>query len=108
MPIRLTAMGGPLEGQVFEYAKGKAAITIGRLEDRDIRFPADFVSISRAHLTIVSEGDKYFLRPDEPVFVDGREAMRDDELPRRCELRLGARSAGLKATLVVYFVPKKP
>jgi len=90
MPIRLTAVGGPLDGQTFEYAKGKATITFGRLEDRDIRFPADFRSISRAHLTIVSENDKYYLRPDEAVFVDGHEAMRDDELPRRCELRLGS------------------
>ena len=90
MPIRLTAIGGPLDGQTFEYAKGKATITFGRLEDRDIRFPADFRSISRAHLTIVSENDRYYLRPDEAVFVDGHEAMRDDELPRRCELRLGS------------------
>jgi len=90
MPIRLTGIGGPLDGQVFEYGKAKSNITIGRLEDRDIRFPPDFRSISRAHLTIVVENDRYYLRPDEAVFVDGREAMRDDELPRRCELRLGA------------------
>jgi S1-C subfamily serine protease len=90
MPIRLTAIAGPLEGQSFEYGKGKGSITIGRLEDRDIRFPADFRSISRAHLTIVMENDKYYLRPDEAVYVDGQEAMRDDELPKRCELRLGS------------------
>jgi V8-like Glu-specific endopeptidase len=90
MPIRLTAIGGPLDGQVFEYGKVKSEITIGRLEDRDIRFPADFRSISRAHCAIVFEGDRYRLRPDEPVFVDGKEAMRDDALPRRCELRIGA------------------
>jgi V8-like Glu-specific endopeptidase len=92
MPIRLTAVGGPLEGQSFEFGKGKATITIGRLEDRDIRFPPDFRSVSRAHLAIVSEGDRFILRPDEPVFVDGEEAMRDDELPRRCEIRLGTRN----------------
>jgi S1-C subfamily serine protease len=92
MPIRLTAVGGPLDGQTFEYGKGKAAITLGRHEDRDIRFPADFRSISRTHLTIVVENDKYYLRPDQAVFVDGHQAMRDDELPRRCELRLGSPS----------------
>ncbi len=90
MSIRFKCTSGPLEGKVFEYARAKTAITFGRLEDRDVRFPADFRSISRAHLTVELENDRYYLRPDEPVFIDGHEAMRDDELPKKCELRLGS------------------
>jgi len=90
MPIRLTAVGGPLDGQTFEFGPNRTLITLGRLEDRDIRFPGDFRPISRAHLAIACENGKYYLRPDGPVFVDGHQALRDEELPRRCELRLGS------------------
>ena len=49
MPIVLTALDGPLAGQRFEFGPDKTAITIGRFEDRDIRFPPGFDRVSRAH-----------------------------------------------------------
>ena len=89
MAIRLTAVGGPLDGQIFEFAKVTPRIAIGRLENSDIRFPPEFRSVSRAHCTIVLEGNRYRLRHDEPVYIDGHEALRDEELPRNCVVRLG-------------------
>jgi hypothetical protein len=92
MPIKLTIEGGPLDGQTFEFGAEKQQVTIGRLPDRDVRFPADQNTISRAHLTIVQENARYFLRPDEPVFVNGEEGLPDDPLPTRCELTLGTQT----------------
>jgi hypothetical protein len=89
MPIKLTIVGGPLDGQVFEYGIGKPAITIGRYPDCDIVFPPDMIAVSRSHLTIASENARYLLRPHEPVYIGGHEALRDDPLPVEGELALG-------------------
>jgi S1-C subfamily serine protease len=91
MPIKLTILGGPLDGRVFEFGADKAQITLGRLPDRDVQFPVEMTTVSRAHLTIVQENARYFLRPDEPVYLDGEEALRDDPLPPRCEIALRTR-----------------
>jgi hypothetical protein len=91
MPIRITIVGGPLDGQKFEFGADKTSVTFGRFPDRDVRFPADQKAVSRAHFTIVQENHKYFLRPDEPVFVDGHEGLRDDALPMNAELTLGTK-----------------
>ena len=71
MPIRITALDGPLSGQIFEFGPERAAISIGRYEDRDIRFPPEFDKVSRAHATIAFEAGRYTIRPDSAVFVNG-------------------------------------
>ena len=90
MSIKLSIVGGPLDGKVLNFPSTKTQITIGRLPDRDVTFPPDMNTISRAHATIVMENARYFIRPDEPVFIDGQEAVRDDPVPPSCTLALGA------------------
>ena len=98
MPIRIVVVGGPLDGQKFEFGADKTSISFGRFPDRDVRFPADLKAVSRAHFTIVQENHKYYLRPDEPVFVDGHEGLRDDALPANCELALGTKDGKIELT----------
>jgi S1-C subfamily serine protease len=90
MPIVITALDGPLEGRRFEFGADKTLITIGRFDDRDIRFPASFDRVSRAHAAIAFENGRYVVRPETAVFADGEELFRDDVLPRACVLALGA------------------
>lgn len=82
MTIRIEGLTGPHKGQVFEFDESKKTILFGRSETADIRFPAEDTSISRHHVSLAFENDRYSLQmqSDNPVRLDGKEAFPDDEL----------------------------
>jgi hypothetical protein len=92
MAIRITHLDGPLAGQVQQFGNEKERVLIGRVaEDSDVRFPDDYTAVSREHVALVQGPGIYRLdlSTDKPVFVDGREALQDQELKGTVELQLG-------------------
>lgn len=82
MTIRIEGLTGQHKGQVFEFDETKKTILFGRSETADIRFDAGDTSISRHHVSLVFENDRYRIQmqADNPVRLDGEEAFDDDEL----------------------------
>jgi hypothetical protein len=92
MAIRITHLDGPLAGQVQQFGNEKERVLIGRVAaDADVRFPDDYTAVSREHVVLVQGPGIYRLdlSTDKPVFVDGREALQDQELKGTVELQLG-------------------
>ena len=92
MAIRITHLDGPLAGQVQQFGNDKERILIGRVaKDADVRFPDDYTAVSREHVVLVQGPGIYRLdlSIDKPVFIDGREALQDEELKGTVEMQLG-------------------
>jgi S1-C subfamily serine protease len=92
MAIRITHLDGPLAGQVQQFGNDKERILIGRVaKDTDVRFPEDYTAVSREHVVLVQGPGIYRLdlSTDKPVFIDGREALQDQELKGTVEMQLG-------------------
>jgi V8-like Glu-specific endopeptidase len=92
MSIVIRVVGGRRDGRSYNFDHAKTAITVGRFDDRDIRFSSKETQISRAHLTIVQVNHRYFLQPEGACFLNGQPVMKDDPLPPSCEVALGAPS----------------
>ncbi|HKY95953.1 MAG TPA: FHA domain-containing protein, partial [Kiloniellales bacterium] len=92
MAIRITHLDGPLAGQVQQFGNDKERIQIGRVaEDTDVRYPDDYTAVSREHVVLVQGPGIYRLdlSTDKPVFINGREALQDEELKGTVEMQLG-------------------
>lgn len=83
MPIEIVGVSGHHEGKRYEFDEHETSIGFGRSSVNDIQFPADDTSISRQHLSLQLENDRYqvAMQADNPVFINGEEAYPDDELP---------------------------
>jgi len=92
MAIRITHLDGPLAGQVQQFGDDKERVLIGRVaKDADVRFPDDYTAVSREHVVLVQGPGIYRLdlSTEKPVFVDGQEALQDQELKGTVEMQLG-------------------
>ena len=92
MSARIRFRGGPLAGKVFEFDDEKDLIVVGRDPERsDVVLPEDLTMVGREHLALKRSVGRYRLRlgGDHAVFLDGRLAIHDQELPEVASLRLG-------------------
>jgi predicted component of type VI protein secretion system len=89
MAIRLRFKGGILAGKVYKFGDDVEEIVIGRDPDKcHVVLPSDMTAVSRQHVAIVQQLGRYRLRvqQDNPVYVDGREAMNEMQLGPVAEL----------------------
>lgn len=94
MALRITHLDGPLAGKVQDFPNNKARISIGRVGgDIDVRYPDDFTAVSREHLVLVEGPGIYRLdvSVDKPVFINGKEALQDQEIKGTVEAQLGGK-----------------
>ncbi|BDX05862.1 trypsin-like peptidase domain-containing protein [Planctobacterium marinum] len=82
MPIKIIGTNGHNAGRVFSFDEHKEVILFGRSDSADVRFPADNTLVSRQHLSLKLEHDRYkiVIRAENSAYVDGEEAYPGDEL----------------------------
>jgi pSer/pThr/pTyr-binding forkhead associated (FHA) protein len=72
--VQLIHIEGPLKGKEQEFSGNK--IRIGRYPDFEVRYPKDYLIISKAHAEIVREGNRFKLIDTDSLnrtFIKGKE-----------------------------------
>lgn len=92
MALKITNIIGPMQ-QTEHLFDTENLIEIGRDPSCQVRYPADFDSIGRKHLSIVEDVGRYEIRTNtkNPVYLDGVLAEDDMELPDSCVISLGVK-----------------
>lgn len=94
MAIKIINKLGPMLQQTYQFNSSVNEIAIGRDPSQcQVLYPTDFVSIGRKHLVIVEDVGRYEVRvnKDNPVFINGKLALDDQELPENCTINLGVK-----------------
>lgn len=94
MTLKIINKLGPMLQQTYQFDSCIKEIAIGRDASQcQVLYPADFVSIGRKHLVIVEDVGRYEVRvnKDNPVFINGKLAVDDQELPPKCTINLGVK-----------------
>lgn len=83
MPIIIKGVSGVHENREFRFDHTKLEIRIGRSQVSEVLYPPDMVAISRHHLSLKLENDRYkiSMQADNPVYFNDEEAFPDDEIP---------------------------
>ncbi|GGP75017.1 trypsin-like peptidase domain-containing protein [Shewanella ulleungensis] len=94
MALKIVNKVGPMQQQNYLFSQSVKEIAIGRDASQcQVLYPADFVTIGRKHLVIVEDVGRYEVRvnKDNPVFINGKLAVDDQELPAECTINLGVK-----------------
>jgi hypothetical protein len=92
MALVIRFRGGPRAGEVLRFGDEVETILIGRDPDKcQVVFPPEETKVGREHCGLTRRLGRYrvMTNRDNPVLIDGRPAIDDQELGGRVEMQIG-------------------
>jgi hypothetical protein len=101
MAITIQFQGGKLAGKVISFDDHVETIKIGRNPGQcQVVFPPDETHVGREHFALQRVLGRYrvILNGEDRVFINGKEAYHEQELPDSADIRLGPQGPQIVAT----------